>query len=59
MKKIKIHNWVIIKYGEHPPVFECVRCGVKREVHLPAAVDDFIKQGQALAESHKFCKETT
>jgi hypothetical protein len=54
----KIPNWVLLKYDIQPPVFMCERCGAKREAHLPAAIDDFVKQGKAFAESHKYCKES-
>uniref|UniRef100_A0A6M3IM62 Uncharacterized protein n=1 Tax=viral metagenome TaxID=1070528 RepID=A0A6M3IM62_9ZZZZ len=57
MSKKKIPDWIKLKYDVQPPVFECERCGVTRELHLPAAIDDALKQGQAFAESHKFCQE--
>nr|MBC8360908.1 hypothetical protein [Candidatus Desulfatibia profunda] len=53
----KIPKWITLKYDITPNVFECERCGEKREVYLPAAIDDFVLQGQAFAETHKYCKE--
>jgi len=53
----KIPKWIALKYDESPNQLWCRRCGEKREMHLPASIDDAIKQGEAFAESHKFCKE--
>jgi len=55
---VKIPKWVVLKYDVQPPTFRCERCGSTRIAFLPAAVDDFVKQGAAFGESHKFCKET-
>jgi len=54
---MKIPDWIIIKYDVQPPVLVCERCSETRELHLPAAVDDVVKQAQAFAEGHKFCKK--
>jgi hypothetical protein len=53
MKKIPKH--IILNHEIQPPVFQCTICGITRAVHLPAAVDDFLKQIEAFAESHKYC----
>jgi len=53
----KIPEWILIKYDVKPPLFSCSRCGATRELHLPAAIDDFAKQSEAFAESHRNCKE--
>jgi hypothetical protein len=55
--KMKIPNWVVLKYDVKPNVFECVRCGATREAHMPASIDGFMKQGEAFAEDHRFCKK--
>ena len=54
MKKIPKH--IILDYNKQPPEFLCVNCGGRRQLHLPVPIDDFIKQGEAFAESHKYCK---
>jgi hypothetical protein len=54
---MKIPNWVVLKYDVKPNVFECVRCGATREAHMPASIDGFMKQGEAFAEDHRFCKK--
>ena len=56
MGRKKIPDWIKLKYDVQPPVFMCERCGATRECHLPAAVDDVVKQGYAFADSHKYCK---
>ena len=53
----KIPGWIIIKYDVKPPIFLCKRCGAVRDVYLPAAVDDLMKQAEAVAQSHKYCME--
>ena len=53
----KIPSWIILKYDSDPNYYKCERCEAVREVHLPAPIDDVIKQAQAFAESHKYCKE--
>jgi len=53
----KIPNWIFLEAKIQPPRFKCDRCGAGREVHLPAPIEDFKKQGQAFTESHKYCKE--
>jgi len=53
----KIPEWIIVKYNVRPQIFYCSRCGGSRELHLPAPIDDFVKQAEAFAESHKYCKE--
>ena len=53
----KLPKWIDLRYDTHPPYFKCNRCGVERIACLPAAIDDFLKQGEAFAEGHKFCKE--
>jgi len=52
----KLPTWIVLK-GNIPPQFKCERCGDTRPVYLPAAIDDVLKQGQAFAESHKYCKK--
>ena len=52
----KIPKWITLKYDVTPNVFVCERCHTVREVHLPAAIDDVVKQSEAFAESHKYCK---
>ncbi|MFH1863780.1 MAG: hypothetical protein ABIJ85_02650 [bacterium] len=54
---MKIPSWIVLKYDVIPNVFECERCGEKREIRLPAAIDDFVLQGRAFAKTHKYCKE--
>lgn len=54
---MKLRPWIIIDTSVNPAVFRCTRCGAKRPMHLPAAITDWIKQGEAFTESHKFCKE--
>ena len=51
----KIPDYIILKYDQEPQIMACNKCGGYRKVHLPAAVDDFIKQAEAFAESHKWC----
>lgn len=53
----KIPEWIILKYDVTPNQYVCQRCGARREVYLPATIDDFVKQGEAFAESHKHCKD--
>ena len=55
MKNIPEH--IILDYNKQPTMMICKNCGEKRELHLPALVDDVIKQAQAFGESHKDCKE--
>ena len=57
MKKIPIH--IMLDYSKQPPESVCKNCGARRQVHLPAAIDDFIKQCEAFCESHKDCKLNT
>lgn len=57
MRKVKIPKWIILKYDVQPPEFTCLNCGEKRIAHLPASITDFVKQGEAFAYSHKFCKK--
>jgi len=54
MKPISKH--IILDYSKQPSEYVCERCGARRQVNLPAAIDDFVKQGEAFAESHKYCK---
>jgi hypothetical protein len=53
MKRISEH--IILDYSKQPSEYVCEKCGARRQVHLPATVDDFVKQGEAFAESHKYC----
>lgn len=53
----KLLKWVNIRYDVTPPVLECVRCKGTREFHLPASIDDVVKQSEAFCESHKKCKD--
>jgi len=53
----KIPRWIFLNYKKQPPVMVCKCCGESRTVHLPAAVDDFLKQSEAFAESHKNCNK--
>jgi hypothetical protein len=57
MGKKRMPDWIVVKYDVFP-VFLCERCGETCPVHLPAAVDDFLMQGKAFSESHRFCKAT-
>lgn len=52
-----IPKYIILDYSKQPPMMVCQNCGEKRELHLPALIDDFIKQAQAFGKSHKDCKE--
>ena len=54
MKKIPKH--IILDYHKQPPEYVCKNCGDRRQLHLPAEISDFIKQGEAFAESHRYCK---
>jgi len=51
----KIPRWIFLNYEKQPPVMVCKCCGESREIHLTAAANDFIKQAEAFAESHKYC----
>jgi hypothetical protein len=55
MKKIPEH--IILDYSEKPPKFICVYCGATRELRLPAMIDDVVRQHEAFAGSHKYCKQ--
>jgi hypothetical protein len=54
MKKITKH--IKLDYSKRPNEFFCENCGGRRELHLPALIDDVVKQGEAFAESHRYCK---
>jgi hypothetical protein len=58
MRKTKIPAWINVKCDVQPPLLKCERCGETRDIHIPAAMDDFIKQGEAFSESHKYCKKS-
>jgi len=49
-------KYIVLDYSKQPPEFVCEKCGEKRELHLPAAIDDVVKQGEAFAISHQYCK---
>ncbi len=53
----KIPAWIYIKYDKQPAYFLCERCKSEREVHMPAAIDDVLKQSEAFAETHRICKK--
>ena len=53
----KIPRWIFLKYDQDPNYFLCKCCGGTRPVHLPAAIDDVVKQSEAFAESHKYCNK--
>lgn len=55
MKKIPEH--IFLDYSKQPPEYLCANCGGRRTLHIPASIADFIKQGEAFAESHRYCKE--
>ena len=52
----KIPKYIILDYSKQPSEFVCENCGERRQIHLPAVIDDVVKQGEAFAESHKYCK---
>ena len=54
MKRIPKH--IILDYSKQPSEYVCDNCGARRQVHLPAPVDDFVQQGKAFAVSHRYCK---
>jgi len=54
MKRIPKH--IVLDYSKQPHSYVCKNCGARRQIHLPAAIDDFVKQGEAFSESHKYCK---
>lgn len=54
---MRIPKHIILDYSKQPNELKCIFCGKTRVVHLPAPIDDFVKQGEAFAESHKYCKE--
>ena len=55
----KLPDWIVLHLepSPKPPTFKCNRCGATRSVHLPASTGDFIKQGEAFADSHKECRK--
>ena len=65
-RRKKIPGWIVLNYNKQPAEFVCKRCeessdserkgNARRPVHLPAVIEDFGKQGEAFAESHRFCK---
>lgn len=54
MKKIPKH--IMLDYSKTPCEHLCMNCGDRRPLHLPASIDDVIKQFEAFAESHRHCK---
>jgi hypothetical protein len=52
----KIPKYIYLDYSKQPSKMVCKHCGESRELHLPALIDDALKQAQAFAESHKMCK---
>ncbi|MBE3141436.1 MAG: hypothetical protein IMZ53_12750 [Thermoplasmata archaeon] len=53
----KLLKHITINYKKQPPEFVCERCQVSRQVHLPALIKDFIKQGEAFSASHEYCQK--
>jgi hypothetical protein len=53
---MKIPPHIMLDYSVKPNEYVCEHCGKRRPVHLPAPIDDFLKQGEAFAISHKRCK---
>ena len=47
---------IILDYTNDPSEFVCVNCGAKRQLHLPAAINDVVRQAEAFVETHKHCK---
>jgi len=54
MKRIPKH--IYVDYSVQPARLWCKHCGEHRALQLPATIEDAIKQGEAFAESHKYCK---
>jgi hypothetical protein len=56
MGKNKIPDWIVIDTTKKEGDFLCKRCLEIRVPIIPCAIDDFVKQAEAFAETHKFCK---
>lgn len=52
-----IEGWIRIGPFADVTEFICERCGIKRPVHIPCSIGDFLKQSEAFNESHKFCQK--
>lgn len=55
MKNIPKH--IILDYSKQPNMMVCKNCGEKRELHLPAPIDDAVGQMRIFVKSHKGCEK--
>jgi hypothetical protein len=47
---------IVLDYSKDLNELVCKNCGDRRPLYLPASINDVVKQGEAFAESHKYCK---